>query len=104
MRSCIALLIALAAAAALVPDAAAHSCSSSRSCGPCVEGEDHAHSDPSGSCVSYEDGGWPRGGASASWDEGNGRAEANFTPGAGALGALAAIGVAAAALAGRREK
>lgn len=88
-----------AAVAALAPAASAHYCSSSTSCGPCVKGEEHAHSDPTGSCVSYDRDSSSGAGASAGWD-GN-SAEAKFTPGAGVWATLAAVAGLALGVRGR---
>lgn len=100
MRGILALLILTAtAAAAIVPTAEAHSCSGTY-CGPCEPGEEHAHSDSTGSCVSYaerDEREWS-GGVSAGAGGSGARANANFSPGGGAMGALAALGVAALAL------
>lgn len=83
------MFVMAAAVAALAPAASAHYCSASTSCGPCVKGEEHAHSDPTGSCVSYDRESGSGAGASAGWD-GNG-GEAKFTPGAGLVALLAGL-------------
>jgi hypothetical protein len=75
---------ALVATVALVPAAQAHQCSGA-DCGPCVKGENHQHSDSSGSCQSgpgfIQDAGYD--GASQS------------VPFVGLVAALATLGLAA---------
>jgi hypothetical protein len=109
MKAWVALLLTTGALVAAFPVATAHYCSSSTYCGPCTEGEEHAHSDPVNSCYSHEEpaqstsGG---GGADVDLDAGNGRASAraNYSPGSGALGAISALAIVALAIAVRRQE
>lgn len=94
LRTPLLLLLATLVLAASVPLATAHACSSSSSCGPCVDGEDHSHSDVRGACVSYARASSHSAGASAGADRDGAHAQAKFTPGAGAIGALVAVGIA----------
>lgn len=53
MRASILAVLMLVGAALAVPTVQAHNCNSGEpgGCGPCEEGESHAHNDPSGQCA-----------------------------------------------------